>query len=49
MRCPGQTSSVTQAPPRMSRFSSTHTRSPPWARYAAAVSPLWPPPTMIAS
>ncbi len=49
MRWPGHTSSVTQAPPRMSRRSTTQTRSPARARYAPAVSPLWPPPTTIAS
>ena len=46
---PGTTSSVIAAPPTPSFFSSTRVRSPAFARYAACVSPLWPPPTTIAS
>ena len=48
-RTPGASSSVTVAPPIRSRASSTRTRRPPVARYAAAVRPLWPAPTTIAS
>src|ERR1019366_4249363 len=46
---PGKTSSVTAAPPTMWRRSRTRTLRPARARYAADVSPLWPPPTTIAS
>ena len=46
---PGYASSVTAAPPTTSFFSRTTTRLPAFARYAAAVSPLCPPPTMTAS
>ena len=46
---PGISSSVIAAPPTTSFFSSTRVRSPALARYAAWVSPLWPPPTTIAS
>src|SRR5688500_7819566 len=46
---PGKISSVTAAPPRTCRRSSTSTFRPARARYAAVVSPLWPPPMMIAS
>src|SRR5438270_5535154 len=49
MRKPGHTSSVTEAPPTSSRRSSTTTLRPARARYAAHTSPLWPPPTTIAS
>src|SRR5436305_14517159 len=48
-RKPGNTSSVTAAPPRTCRRSSTSTLRPARARYAAAVSPLCPPPMTIAS
>src|SRR3954471_13368647 len=48
-RTPGHSSSVTQAPPTMSRRSKTSTDSPARARYAAATSPLWPAPTTTAS
>jgi hypothetical protein len=48
-RKPGNTSSVTAAPPRTWRRSSTTTLSPARARYAAATSPLCPPPTITAS
>src|SRR2546426_283256 len=41
---PGYTSSVTAAPPRTCRRSRTTTFLPAWARYAAVVRPLWPPP-----
>ena len=41
---PGKTSSVTAAPPRTWRRSRTSTLRPARARYAAAVSPLCPPP-----
>ena len=40
---------MTAAPPSTPRRSSTHTDSPAPARYAAQVSPLWPPPMMTAS
>src|SRR3989441_10880957 len=47
---PGYTSSVTAAPPRTCRRSRTTTFLRAWARYAAVVRPLWPPPiTMAAS
>src|SRR5215471_15011807 len=46
---PGNTSSVTAAPPSTWRRSSTSTLRPARARYAAAVRPLWPPPMTIAS
>src|SRR3989442_4709680 len=46
---PGKTSSVMQAPPRIGRRSTTRTRRPALARYAAATRPLWPPPTTMAS
>src|SRR6266849_8520552 len=48
-RKPGNTSSVTAAPPRTWRRSSTSTIRPARARYAAAVRPLCPPPITIAS
>src|ERR1700677_2684049 len=48
-RYPGQTSSVTAQPPTNPRRSSTRTLRPARARYAAATSPLWPPPTTTAS
>jgi len=46
---PEKTSSVTAAPPSTWRRSSTSTRRPALARYAAATSPLCPPPTMMTS
>src|SRR3989442_66536 len=46
---PGYTSSVTAAPPRTCRRSRTTTFLPAWARYAAVVRPLWPPPMTMAS
>ena len=46
---PGSSSSVIAAPPTRSRCSSTSVRSPALARYAALTSPLWPPPTTMAS
>src|SRR5689334_16545798 len=46
---PGKTSSVTAAPPTRWRFSSTTTRRPARARYAALVRPLWPAPITITS
>ena len=46
---PGKTSSVTAAPPRTWRRSSTSTFLPARARYAAVVRPLWPPPMTTAS
>src|SRR2546425_10387432 len=46
---PGKTSSVMQAPPRIGRRSTTRTRRPARARYAAATRRLWPPPTTMAS
>src|SRR3954453_16316636 len=48
-RTPGHSSSVTDAPPTMSRRLKTSTDRPARARYAAATSPLWPAPTTIAS
>ena len=48
-RNPGKTSSVTAAPPTRCRRSRTRASRPARARYAAAVRPLWPPPTMTAS
>ena len=48
-RQPGAISSVTQAPPTISRRSSTSVRRPARARYADAVNPLWPAPTTMAS
>src|SRR5262252_749486 len=45
----GQGASVVAAPPVFPRASSTRVRAPDLARYAAATSPLWPPPTTIAS
>ena len=42
---PGQSSSVTQAPPTNSRRSRTSTRRPARARYAAVTNPLCPAPT----
>ncbi len=42
-------SSVTREPPAMARRSSTITFLPALARVAAATSPLWPAPMMIAS
>ena len=41
--------SVAAAPPVLCRFSSTTTRLPYFARYAAATRPLCPPPITIAS
>ena len=49
MRMPGHGSAMVQAPPTRSRASSTSTRLPARARYAAHASPLWPAPTMMAS
>ena len=46
---PGNTSSVTAAPPSTCRRSRTSTFFPALERYAAAVRPLWPPPITIAS
>ncbi len=46
---PGQGASVVAAPPVLPRASSTRVRAPDLARYAAATSPLCPPPTTIAS
>src|SRR2546425_12226320 len=46
---PGYTSSVTAAPPRTCRRSRTTTFLRAWARYAAVVRPLWPPPITMAS
>src|SRR5262249_37545758 len=46
---PGKTSSVTAAPPRRWRRSRTSVFLPARARYAAAVRPLWPPPTTTAA
>ena len=37
------------APPKIGRRSSTSVFRPAFARYAAFVRPLWPPPTTIAS
>src|SRR5688572_1702342 len=48
-RKPGKTSSLRAAPPMISSFSSTSTRLPARARYAAHTRPLCPPPTTIAS
>src|ERR1035438_4148270 len=48
-RQPGAICSVTQHPPTMSRRSRTRVEYPARARYAAAVSPLWPAPIMTAS
>src|SRR6266511_2301358 len=48
-RTPGHSSSVTHAPPTMSRRSKTSTSSPARARYAAATRPLWPAPMTTAS
>src|SRR3954454_5936485 len=48
-RTPGHSSSVTHAPPTISRRSKTSTDIPARARYAAATSPLWPAPTTTAS
>src|SRR5204862_6739465 len=48
-RNPGNTSSVTAAPPRTWRRSRTSTLRPARARYAEAVRPLWPPPITMAS
>src|SRR3954454_16950271 len=48
-RTPGHSSSVTHAPPTISRRSKTSTDRPARARYAAATSPLWPAPTTTAS
>ncbi len=39
-RTPGHSSSVTHAPPTISRRSHTSTERPARARYAAAVRPL---------
>src|SRR5437588_1199077 len=46
---PGKISSVTAAPPSTCRRSSTSTRLPARARYAALTRPLWPPPMTIQS
>src|SRR3954452_7911040 len=46
---PGNAWADTAAPPNWSSLSSTITRLPAWARYAAAVSPLCPPPMMATS
>src|ERR1043166_6749025 len=46
---PGNTSSVTAAPPSTYRRSSTSTRLPARARYAAFTRPLWPPPITMTS
>src|SRR6266849_7208833 len=46
---PGNTSSVTHAPPSTCRRSSTSTRLPARARYAALTRPLWPPPMTMTS
>ena len=46
---PGKTSSVTAAPPSTYRRSSTSTRLPARARYAAFTRPLWPPPMTMTS
>src|SRR6266446_10645995 len=46
---PGKTSSVTAAPPSTCRRSSTSTRLPARARYAALTTPLWPPPMTMTS
>src|SRR6185503_19788463 len=48
-RTPGYSSSVTQAPPTMSRRSKHSTVSPARARYAAATRPLWPAPITATS
>src|SRR4051794_14867113 len=48
-RTPGHSSSVTQAPPTMSRRSKHSTVSPARARYAAATRPLWPAPMTATS
>src|SRR3954452_21319622 len=48
-RTPGHSSSVTHAPPTISRRSKTSTDSPARAKYAAATRPLWPGPTTTAS
>src|SRR3954452_9481325 len=48
-RTPGHSSSVTHAPPTISRRSSTRTSRPARARYAAHTRPLWPAPTMTTS
>ena len=45
----GQGELVSAAPPVLWRASSTTTLFPYFARYAAATSPLWPPPITIAS
>ncbi len=45
----GHGASVVAAPPVLFLASSTRVRAPERARYAAATSPLCPPPTMIAS
>src|ERR1700737_1018564 len=45
MRTPGNGSSIVQAPPTRVRLSSTSTRLPTRARYAAQARPLWPAPT----
>ena len=46
---PGKISSVTAAPPSTCRRSSTSTRLPARARYAALTRPLWPPPMTMTS
>src|SRR6476661_6853467 len=46
---PGLISSVTAAPPRTCRRSSTSTFRPARARYAALTRPLWPPPITMTS
>src|SRR6185312_38944 len=49
MVTPGKGVSTVQAPPTRSRLSSTSTRLPARARYAAHASPLCPAPTMTTS
>ena len=46
---PSKACADTAAPPTWSRRSSTRTRRPARARYAAATRPLCPPPTMTTS
>src|SRR5271163_4484474 len=46
---PLNTCADTAAPPTCGSRSSSSTRRPAWARYAAATRPLCPPPTMTAS
>src|SRR6266851_10065496 len=49
MRTPGKVSSIVQAPPTRVRASSTSTRFPARARYAAQARPLWPAPAITTS